>query len=271
MTAGYTDFHSHLVPGVDDGAQDRGMSAGALTEFRRAGVTQVIVTPHCDGSLTHHGERLAARLAELDAGWKDLTEVAGDLDAGGGLPMRIERGAEVMLDVPDPVLDDSRLRLAGTRFVLVEYQGLRLPAVNAAMAVGMIRRAGWIPVVAHPERYRNVESLAPFAELMDAGALLQVNAGSLPGDYGQSAQRLAAEILAAGMASFVCADYHARGEPATLRFARALQDAGFAEQADLLLGVNPGRLLDDQMPLPVPPTDWRSVPGVPWWKRMFGR
>ena len=274
LAGGYTCFHNHLVPGVDDGAQHAEFSAGALTAFRREGVRQVITTPHFDGSLTQQPERLAARLDEIDAGWEVLQGlVATDAEVNGSA-MRVERGVEVMLDVPDPILTDPRVRLAGTAFVLVEYPMLRLPPANAAMAIGNIRRAGWIPVVAHPERYRNLDSLAPLTEFMSAGGLLQVNVGSLFGDYGNTAQALVQQILANGLASYACSDYHARGEPGTARFARALADAGYSEQAELLCGVNPGRLLAGEAPLRVP--GFGTVAGagtgtrVPWWRRVLG-
>jgi hypothetical protein len=66
----------------------------------------------------------------------------------------------------------------------------------------------------------------------------------------------------------VCSDYHARGEPGSARFARALGEAGFAEQAELLLGENPGRLLADEAPLPVPPVTAQRH-HVPWWRKML--
>ncbi len=266
----YTDFHNHLIPGVDDGSQDAEHSAGALAAFRRAGVRQVVVTPHFNGSLTQQPERLAQRLAELDAGWQVLRGVV-DADAEQfGSPLRLERGAEVMLDIPDPDFSDARIRLAGTPFVLVEFPMLQLPPANAAMAIGLIRRGGWTPIIAHPERYRNLDSLAPLGEFIAAGALLQVNAGSLLGDYGSKAQERAREILGHGLASFVCSDYHARGEPHTSGFARMLGDAGFSEHATLLLGVNPERMLNGEMPLQVPPMATARAPGAPWWKRIFG-
>lgn len=271
MTIAYTDFHNHLIPGVDDGARDSSFSAGALAAFRRAGVQQVIVTPHFEGSLTRSADRMAARMDELDVGWARLRDVVADDAREFGTPMRVERGAEVMLDIPDPKLDDARLRLAGTKFVLVEYPSMQMPAVNAALAIEVLRRDGWVPVVAHPERYRNLESLAQLQDLLAAGALLQVNAGSLVGEYGRTAQRNVVEILAAGLASFACADYHARGEPATTRFAQALGGSGFAAQAELLLATNPGRLLNDEMPLDVPPIAEKGGVGASWWKRLLGR
>lgn len=269
MTGDYTDFHNHLIPGVDDGARDVELSLAALSAFRREGVRQLITTPHFDGALTHQPERLAARLAELDTGWELLrTVMAADADKHG-IELHVGRGAEVMLNVPDPDLSDARLRLGGTQFVLVEFPALQIPPANAATAVRLIRAAGWIPVIAHPERYRNLESVAPLWEFVGAGALLQVNAGSLFGDYGTKAQQRALEIFAEGLASYVCSDYHARGKPGVARFARALSDAGFANQATLLLSVNSARLLSGEVPEPVPPMV-SAAKQVPWWKRMLG-
>ena len=266
----YTDFHSHLIPGVDDGARDTEFSLAGLAAFRREGVRQVITTPHFDGALTQQPEPLAARLAALDAGWETLRGIVAADTEKHGSAMRVERGVEVMLNVPDPDLSDPRLRLAGTKFVLVEFPMLQLPPANAVVAVQNIRQAGWVPVIAHPERYRNLESLAPLGQFLTAGALLQVNAGSLFGDYGSTAQKWAMDIFTNGLASYVASDYHARGEPGVARFGRALAEAGFANQATLLLSVNPGRLLAGDMPQPVPAMVSQAMSAAPWWKRMLG-
>jgi len=63
---GGTDFHNHLVPGVDDGARDLDESAAALRRFQQQGVTQLITTPHVDASLAERPEALALRLGQLD-------------------------------------------------------------------------------------------------------------------------------------------------------------------------------------------------------------
>jgi protein-tyrosine phosphatase len=265
----YTCFHNHLIPGVDDGARDAEFSAGALAAYRHEGVKQVITTPHFLGSLTRNEEWLAGRLAELDAGWEVLQGVVAADAEKFGSPIRVERGVEVMLDIPEPILTDPRIRLAGTPYVLVEFPMLQLPPMNASIAVTLIRRAGWQPIIAHPERYRNLDSLAPHSEFLEAGALLQVNAGSLFGDYGAKAQARAQEVLAAGIASFVCSDYHARGEPGLARFADALTQGGFAEQARLLLEVNPGRILTGEPILPVPAIATHKKETLPWWKRLL--
>jgi len=258
------------MPGVDDGAQELADSAAGLARFRAEGVMQVITTPHFMGSLTQTPGPLEARLAELDAGWLALRAVV-EADAGTfGSPMRVERGVEVMLDVPDPDLSDERLRLAGSSFVLVEYAGLRLPPINAEFALQSLVSRGWTPVLAHPERYRNLDpQFMEIAKFRRAGAYLQMNAGSLFGEYGKTAAGLARLLLTSGEADYVCSDYHTRGEPGVQRFARAMIDAGYSEQAELLTVTNPGRLLKGERPLRVPPIQARTE-NKSLWERLFG-
>lgn len=278
----FTDFHSHLFPGVDDGAQSPEDSAAALGAFRAEGTMQLITTPHFMGSLTRNREMLDDRLAQLDAGWARLREVVDADAAHHGSAMRVERGVEVMLDVPDPDLSDPRLRLAGTTYALVEYPGLRLPPLNAEFAVIALREQGWDPIIAHPERYRNLADYGYglLERFKAVGARLQVNAGSLFGDHGKTAAAHAMNILTMGLADYVASDYHARGLPRLHDFNHALIEAGYPEQAQLLGVVNPGRLIDGLAPLPVPPfVAPDAVPDEqaadtkkahPMWTRLFG-
>ncbi len=274
----FTDFHSHLMPGVDDGASTAIDSANALARFRAEGADAIITTPHCRGSLTVDAEQLDARLAELDAGWLTLQQVVADDGVRCGRALRVERGVELMLDLPEPDLTDPRLRLAGGPFALVEFPGMRLPPLNAEFPLASIRGAGWFPVVAHPERYRNLDDgLLALQRMRAAGACFQINAGSLFGDYGKSAATLVRAILSAGLADYVASDYHARGEPGVQRFAAALAESGFSEQAELLAVINPARLLAGELPLPVPAVASResaeeanAQQARPWWARLLG-
>ena len=265
-----TDFHNHLVPGVDDGARQPADSSAALVRYRAEGVTQIITTPHFEGSLTRNRARFEARLAELDAGWELLRAAVATDAARAGSALRVERGVEVMLDMPDPDLSDDRLRLAGGPFVLVEYPMLRVPPVNAEYALVELQARGWTPVIAHPERYRNLDpTLVELARFRAAGAYHAMNAGSLFGVYGKIAAGHARRILMAGEADYVASDYHARGEPGLRRFVQAMTDAGFSEQAELLTMVNPGRLLAGEPPLRVPPIQVKAE-SRSLWSRLFG-
>jgi len=263
-----TDFHSHLVPGVDDGAADIAESRAAIAAMARDGVTTAIVTPHFDGSLTLVPEMAQDRLAQLDVGFAQLTADA-EVAASG---VRVLRGVELMLDVPDPDVSDERLRLAGGRFVLVEYPGLQLPLAHADYAVRALRQNGWQPVVAHPERYRNVdESLEQLLPLRYAGAYFQVNAGSLIGLHGEGPARRAAALLARGWVEYGSSDFHGRGAPAVSAARAALTVRGGAAQAEALFCGNPARLLRGEPPLTVEPLGGGARKGRPWWARLLGR
>ena len=234
-----TDFHSHLAPGVDDGAAEIADSRAAAAALVRDGVTTAIVTPHFDGSLTLAPAMAAERLAVLDEGFDALLSDA-EVAASG---LRILRGVELMLDVPDPDVSDARLRLNGGRFVLVEYPGLQLPLGHADFAIRFLRTQGWQPVLAHAERYRNVDdSLEQLLTLRFAGAYFQVNAGSLVGYHGEAAKRRVHALLGRGWAEYGSSDFHARGTPAVSAARAVLADEGASEQAELLFCENPERL-----------------------------
>lgn len=241
------DFHNHLLPGVDDGAADLGQTRTALEAYRAQGATAVIATPHFQASLLQRPERAHAALAAIDAAWEAARELAAAEFPG----VRLERGVELMLDTPEPELDDPRLRLAGTRFALVEFPFMTVPP-HASNVLFELQMRGWTPVLAHPERYLGGEPGA-VDEWKRVGALLQVNAGSLLGKYGPGPRAEGWRLVERGAVDYLGSDFHARG---TLHLAggrAALEAAGGAEQALLLLETNPGRLLEGLPPIPVPP------------------
>lgn len=243
------DFHNHLIPGVDDGAQDIEQARTGVQALTSQGIREFIVTPHVAGALVENHAHLIARLTEIDAGWERLREL---IDAE--FPdVTIHRGAEVKLDTPQPDVSDRRLRLAETKFTLVEFPYLTIPPASER-ALSHLASNGWIPVVAHPERYKGVEkAFQTVAEWRRAGAYLQVNAGSVLGRYGESAQKAALELLERGWVSYLCSDFHSRGEPHVRRAIQALTDRGGEEQARLLLETNPRRLLNGELPIPASP------------------
>jgi protein-tyrosine phosphatase len=270
--SGIVDFHSHLLPAVDDGARHLTHSIDSLKAFAAQGVTTCVTTPHFDASLTRVPERLAARLAEFDRAWEALlAEVAMSEGATTKEPQlpALARGTEVMLDEPDPDLSDSRIRLNGGAFVLCEFPMLQLPP-NAQYAIENLIRRGWRPIVAHPERYRNLDSrFSGLARLREAGALFQMNAGSLLGMHGDAPERVARQLLGLGWIDYLSSDHHARGAPATARALEVLCEHGGEAQAARLSVENPQRMLVGEPPLAVEafaPPDTSS-----WWQRLLRR
>ena len=264
---GFTDFHSHLFPAVDDGSQSVAQSLGALAQFAGQGAATCLTTPHFDASLTKLPAAFAARLEAFDAAWAAL-EAAHAAYEGPALP-RIARGVELMLDDPDPDLSDARLRLAGGPFVLVEFPAMQLPP-NAEWAMHNLRRQGWRPIIAHPERYRNHDArLTVLSRCRAAGAHLQVNAGSFLGQHGERARTVANVLLSLGWIDYLASDFHARGEPSTAKAAALLARRGAAAQVQRLTVENPARILSCDGPLPVAPVE--SVQARSWWGRALAR
>jgi protein-tyrosine phosphatase len=243
------DFHNHVIPGVDDGASNDAEAAAALRAFLAHNTRQIIATPHVNGSLTLRQEAIEERLREIDAGWDRLQAIAREHAPG----MEIHRGAEVMLDTPEPDLSDERLRLAGTHFALCEFPFMTVPP-NSTGVLNRMTAAGVTPIIAHPERYVGVDTKCALPlRWRAAGALLQVNAGSVAGRYGEHARFNAFAILENALADYICSDFHSRGRPSTSSAAKLLLEAGGAEQLQLLTIINPSRLLQGELPLPVAP------------------
>ncbi len=260
-----TDFHSHLVPSVDDGARSVEDALEGMGRMKAAGITRITTTPHIDASLTASPSVLAERLAAVD-------EAFGRLEASAreAFPdVELNRGHEVMLDVPDPDLSDARLHLADTHFVLIEWPRLTVPP-GTVEALRRLVAQGVRPIIAHPERYRGMPERIRLAEVWrNEGAILQVNYGSLVGRYGSQVRGLAFRLLERGWVDCLSTDFHARphlelhvGPAEDVLVAR-----GAEEQFALLAATNPRRVLDGKDPLPVPslPPDrrlWSKLRGL---------
>ena len=253
------DLHSHLIPGVDDGARTVEDALEGIARMVKVGVGSIVTTPHLDGSVTSDPMAFQARMAEVDAAWTRLSEVVAERFP----ELRLQRGHEVMLDTPDPVLTDPRVRLGGTDFVLVEWPRLQVPP-GSTRAIARIRSADARPIVAHPERYSGMgPEMDLAAEWRLEGALLQVHHGSLVGRYGPRARERALLLLQRGWVDLLSSDFHGRSHlKLHIREAReVLMEWGGEEQWRMLTSVNPARVLDNEFPLPVPPL---PLPGGLW-------
>ncbi len=259
----FADIHNHVVPGVDDGARDLQDTLDAVERMTLLGVRKIIATPHLDGSLTLDPPYLEERLEEVTEAF--AAAVAAVAESFPEVDLR--RGHEVMLDIPDVDFSDPRMRLAGTRFVLVEWPRLHVPP-GTAKVLYRIRQDGYIPVVAHPERYVGVD-LELACRWRDAGALLQVNYGSLDGRYGSESRTLAFGLLRRGLSDYMASDFHARPDRKIYRQEAQdrLEDLGAGEAFVTMSLTNPARIFRDEEPMPVPalPMErgfWARVKGI---------
>lgn len=246
---GPCDFHSHLVPGVDDGARDLEDSLEGIGRMVEAGFRRILTTPHLNASLGREPGGFGPRFEEVGAAFETVRAAVAE----SWPEVQMGQGYEVMLDIPDVDLEDERLRLAGTRFMLVEWPRLQVPP-GTHRVVERLVASGIRPVIAHPERYAGMEHTRAVArEWRDLGALLQVNYGSICGRYGKAAKRVALRLLSEGLVSYLASDFH--GRPNLRVYYRGVRE--FFEERDALEAfttlteTNPRRLMEDQEPLPV--------------------
>lgn len=253
MSFNLADFHSHLVPSVDDGARTVSDALEGLGRMVKAGVSRVITTPHLQASLARDPEEYEAVMWDRDRAWDMVRKAASnafpDLD--------FQCGHEVMLDIPDPDLSDPRLHLGGTSFILVEWPRLQVPP-GTGPVLERIVASGLTPIVAHPERYSGVDDrFRVFREWKEAGAFLQGNYGSLVGCYGARPKAMIHRLLEAGLLDYLSSDFHARPEYDLFITGglTELEELGADASAEILGGINPLRLFNGEAPLPVPPVE----------------
>ncbi len=238
------DLHTHLIPGVDDGAPDLESALQTLQTFFDDGVRSVAATPHLNASNLNGNRRALA-----DETWPALARAARDRFPG----VTLYRGYEIQLDIPELDLGDPSLRLAGTRYALVEFYAFTVPE-RSTEVLSRVAAGKYVPIIVHPERYWGYDrGYGIVADWRAAGALLQLNSGSLLGEYGEYVRLVAHRFLAEGQVDLVASDNHARPERSpSLRAAwDYLAARGLEEQARLLLATNPQLILQDEPTLNV--------------------
>jgi len=249
------DLHSHILPGLDDGAADLGESLAIAAACVRDGVELIAATPHVREDFPTTSAEMRRRVDEVRAALEERS-----------VPLELRPGGEVALDrLPD--LDADELRAFGLggnpAYLLVEfpYHGWPLDVHDRAFRM---RAAGTTLVIAHPERNDEVQAAPERLEpLVRAGALVQLTAASVDGRLGRRARAASAALLDRGLAHLVASDAHGP----------LVREAGLAEAARAVGSERLGRWLCDEVPraivegTPIPP---RPAEGArrPWWGRL---
>ena len=192
------DFHTHILPAVDDGAKTEEISAQMLRALQDQGVGEVLLTPH------YYAQKRSAE-AFLTARNEAFEKICTAVPDG----MKIRLGAEVRLTGVNDPSDDALCSLAieGTKCVLIEFPFLQTWSLHLIERVrSFTTETGYIPVLAHVERYIPILSKPKILqELMEAGCLFQVNTGAF---YQKPVQRFALTLLKKDMVHCLGTDAH---------------------------------------------------------------
>lgn len=198
--AHYTDIHSHILPGVDDGAADREMTMEMIDVAYAQGVRVMIVTPHYyPGHVKHPREYVDQVFQETISAVK---EKYADLDLYPGNEVYYREGAL------EKLLDKRVHTLADTPYVLLEFS----PGAHINVLRGAVRgcvEAGYYPVLAHIERYQCLwKNEKAVEELVRMGAYMQVNAENFAEGFFSARRRWCLKLAGEGLMHFLASDAH---------------------------------------------------------------
>ncbi len=234
------DLHCHLLPGVDDGPRDLATAIALSRASVANGIKQAVLTPHV---FAGRWENAVSSLSPtFDHFVRALREHDVPLEVFLGGEIHLQPEAFNLLDINDlPVVGGWR----GYKVVLLEFPDSHIP-VGAMKAVEMFMRRGVLPMIAHPERnkdvMRNVKRIEPFVK---AGCLLQLTGASVCGLFGAPAHKTSLKLLDAGWATVIATDAHNLAHrPPIMNQARAALDALYGSEAgEVLTEANPRVIL----------------------------
>ncbi len=197
------DMHSHILPGVDDGAGSLEQAFELLRAAVEDGVTIQILTPHL------HPQRYRNTRQSLEQQFLEFQFAVMRAD----IPIELYLAAEVRIchDLMQLVDDDQIPWLGekeGQRTFLLEFPQNSIP-VGTDNLIHWLRRRDVLPIIAHPERNQVfLKYPDKLRALTDMGCLLQVTARSLTGGFGQRARRMASQLIQDGLADLIASDCH---------------------------------------------------------------
>ncbi|QZY55325.1 tyrosine-protein phosphatase [Crassaminicella profunda] len=195
------DIHCHILPGVDDGAKDLKESIEMARIAYKDGIRTIINTSHFyDTNDFVTGEQLKKKLINLQQKLKEEN-----------IDMEMLLGNEAYISPNLPELAERRevFTINHSRYLLLELPMQEIPMYTETV-IYELRLKGFIPIIAHPERYAKViEEPNIVCDFIGQGALIQVNSGSIRGRFGEAIQKTVYTLLRHNMVHLIGSDAHA--------------------------------------------------------------
>ena len=235
------DIHAHVLPLVDDGADDFGEALEMLEIAEKNGTSHIVLTPHY---LTDDGRSKGLSKSQLEEKFEEFKQLA----LQNGLRIKIYSGAEIFASgkIDSALTNDQIITINNTNYVLIEFDFNEEPD-RALEITQKFKKAGFTPIIAHPERYRFVKTdpslIVPFVQ---KGAILQLNSSSILGENGPASEETALALIHSGLASIVASDSHsAFYRSPDLSEAYTLVSSLFSKEfSELLFFENPRLILE---------------------------
>jgi len=193
------DLHSHLIPGIDDGAKNMEASIMLIKELKSMGYKKLITTPHVSDMYNNSSETILEGYASLK---KELKKQEIEIE--------IEVAAEYYADeVFEELLEKRDILTFGKEKYLLFELSYFTPPQDVESLIYDIKLAGYTPVLAHPERYIYFhDSIDEYINLRAMGTLFQINLNSIANYYSEEIGRVVKQLLLYGLVDFVGSDVH---------------------------------------------------------------
>lgn len=251
---GFVDIHSHVLYGLDDGAQTLEQSIAMLELARASGTTDIVATPHANVHYVFRPDVIEAQLAELSASVPGIT-------VHGGCDFHLQ-----LDNIEDALANPRKYTINHRGYLMVEFADVTV-FPNPDGVLGQLLDAGMRPIITHPERHSFLQRQPDLvASWVDAGSAVQVTAASFVGLFGPRPKAAAEELMRRGLVHVVASDAHdEQWRTPDLRPAYEALCAqwGEAEVRPLFVDNPRAVLTGDEMPfrgLPAP------LPARRWWK-----
>lgn len=236
------DIHCHILPGLDDGSGNFSDSIEMAKLAAASGTRSIVVTPHCNVPDMFENYWTS----EIQAVFNRLQK---EVDARK-IPITFLPGQEIFLasDFLSLIKQEKLISINNSRYLLVEFS----PYENASVAIRKLQKIlaeGYVPIVAHPERYGFVHEYGDMIyRLKEMGCLTQLNKGSLKGRFGYRAMKSAIEILENHDADFIASDGHSQYSrtPYLADAYEIVSERFSSDYADFLLNYNPQKVIKNE-------------------------
>ncbi len=230
------DFHSHILPQIDDGSKSIEQSIEIINEAKKAGFTKIISTSHYIENYYESNEQEREKLL------KTLQENIEGIE--------LYLGSEIYIteEMNQLIKENKASTINKSRYVLFEFP-LTAKAIDDKEVIYRLIEEGYVPIVAHPERYVYVQENPEYIEeLSEMGALFQANYGSIIGMYGKKAQKTLKILLKQELISFFGSDVH-RPEQVYAKMPKILKKLNkilSKEEIEQFTKINPQKVLNNE-------------------------
>lgn len=233
------DFHNHILPAIDDGAKSIEVSIEMLRNAQKQGIKEVVNTVH------FQHPKMENKIVTFDI-IKEQIEILQKRLHENKIDIKLHFGSEVFF-LPNllEIKSNPLTTFGGGKYMLIEFSILNIPNIQRKLLYEL-KLSGVTPIIAHPERYLPVQdNISMVTDWLEAGCLIQVDAGSILGKFGNKSKLASERILKNGWCQIVGSDSHNnRNRNFCLKDSFVLVTNWVGKDGEKMFNENPKKIID---------------------------